>query len=98
MKRTTILIILVLVTLLVLTGVTLAMESDNYQLDWFTPLTGNGGGTANSANYAVNFTVGQSAIGTVSGTSYDGCLGFWCGDAALGEHKIYLPLVVRNHS
>ena len=97
MKRTTILTILVLVTLLLLTGVTLAMESDNYQLDWFTPLTGGGGGAGSSASYAVNFTIGQSAIGTASSASYEGCLGYWCGEAALGSggYKIYLPLVLR---
>jgi hypothetical protein len=94
MKRTTILTTLVLVTLLLLTGATLAMESDNYALEWFTPLTSNGGGSASSANYAINFTVGQSVVGTSDGASYDGCLGYWCGGAA--EYRIYLPLVLRN--
>jgi hypothetical protein len=59
----------------------LAIGSDNYRLDWFTPLTGNGGRTANSTNYAINFTVGQAASGAASSTNYAGCLGYWCDTA-----------------
>ena len=92
MKRTMFLI--PLVALLLLAGSALAMESDNYKLDWFTPLTGSGGGAASSATYAINFTIGQTVIGTPDSANYEGCLGYWCGRAA--EHKIYLPLVLRN--
>ena len=90
MKRITLFLILVLV--LILAGSVLAMRSTNYQLDWFTPLTGSGG-KAWSTNYAVNFTVGQSVIGTGSSANYAGCLGYWCG--AGDEHEIYLPLILR---
>jgi hypothetical protein len=87
-------ILLALAALLLLAGVALAMDSDNYRLDWFTPLTGGGGGPATSDHYAVNLTVGQSAIGTSDGTHYGSCLGYWCGTAV--EHRVYLPLVLRN--
>jgi hypothetical protein len=80
---------------LLLVSSALAMESANYQLNWFTPLTGSGGGAASSANYAVNLTVGQSAISMASSANYDGCLGYWCGGASV-DHRVYLPLVVRN--
>jgi len=70
------------------------MSSDHYRLDWFVPLTGSGG-AANSAHYAVNFTVGQSVIGASASTHYKGCLGFWCGAAA--QYRVYLPLVLRNY-
>ena len=90
MKRIT--LILVLAVLLILTGGVLAMESANYRLEWFTPLTGSGG-TASSTNYAVNITVGQSANGTGSSTNYEACLGYWCGSEI--EYAIYLPLVMR---
>ena len=92
MKRT--MFLMPLVALLLLAGSALEMESDNYKLDWFTPLTSSGGGSASSANYAINFTVGQSVIGASSSTSYDSCLGYWCGGAA--EYRIYLPLVMRS--
>jgi hypothetical protein len=80
---------------LLLAGVALAMDSDNYRLAWFTPLTSGGVGAASSTHYAVNFTVGQSAIGTSASTNYGGCLGYWC--SGVVEHCIYLPLVLRNY-
>ena len=86
--------ILILLALLMLTGSVLAMESANYQLTWFTPLTGSGG-KVSSSNYTANFTVGQSTIGTTSSTNYEGCLGYWCGDEGESEYTIYLPLVFR---
>ena len=94
MKRATFL--LALVALLLLAGVALAMDSEHYRLDWFTPLTSGGGGVASSAHYAVNFTVGQSVIGAFDGTGYNACLGYWCETAV--EHRIFLPLVLRNYS
>jgi hypothetical protein len=87
--------ILVLVICLLLVGNALAMSSDNFGLDWFTPLTGGGGGEASSTNYAVNLTIGQTASGTSSSASYGSCLGYWCG--ATTEHRIYLPVMSRNH-
>jgi hypothetical protein len=91
MKRA--LVLLTLAALFLLTSSALAMSSDNHRLDWFTPLTGGGGGPAESTNYAVNLTVGQTVIGGSSSSSYQACLGYWCG----GEfYRTYLPLVTRN--
>ncbi|MCD4749827.1 MAG: hypothetical protein K8R59_10685 [Thermoanaerobaculales bacterium] len=53
-------------------------SSDNYALEWHTT-TGNGGGDAESTNYAVELTVGQVGIGETQGTSYDAQIGFWYG-------------------
>ena len=91
MRRITFLI--AVVALLLLAGSALAMDSENYSLDWFTLITGSGGGT-DSANYAVNFTVGQTIIGGSSSANYEVCLGYWCGVPA--EYRIYLPMVVRD--
>jgi hypothetical protein len=87
---------IVLLYALVLAGNALAMRSDNYWLDWFTPLTGGGGGPANSDNYAVNFTIGQSAIGAANSTNYKAGLGYWYG--AAGGYEIYLPLVMKSYT
>ena len=92
MKR--IMVSLLMVTLLVGVSTVLALSSDNYRLDWFTPLTGGGGGPAGSAHYAANFTVGQTAIGVSSSSSYQACLGYWCGGSS---YRIYLPLVLRDY-
>jgi hypothetical protein len=86
--------LLTLIALLALAGGTLAMSSDNYRLDWFTPLTSGGGGPAGSASYAVNLTVGQTTIGSASSSSYQACLGYWCG--AEGPWRVYLPLIIKN--
>lgn len=94
MKRPIFFLALTLLLLLLLTNATAAMESANYRLDWFTPLTGGGGGAASSANYAINVTVGQSVAGVSSGANHEVCLGYWCGGAA--QYRIYLPLVLRN--
>jgi hypothetical protein len=77
-----------------LAGSALAMSSTNYRLDWFTPLTSGGGGTASSTNYAINLTIGQAAIGASSSANYAVGLGYWYG-AAVG-YKVYLPLVLRS--
>jgi len=82
-----------LVILFLLAGRALAMRSEHYWLDWFVPLTGSGG-AASSTNYAVNFTVGQSAIGAYTSANYRACLGYWCGAGA--QYRVYLPLVLRN--
>jgi hypothetical protein len=78
---------------LLLAGGVLAMSSDNYRLDWFT-LAGCGGGPSGSGNYAVNLTVGQTAIGVSSSSNYQVCLGYWCETA--GPWRIYLPLVLSG--
>jgi hypothetical protein len=84
----------VLVALLLLTSSALAMRSTNYRLDWFTPLTGGGGGPAGSASYAVNLTVGQTAIGASSSANYGAGLGYWYG--AVAQFRIFLPVVLKN--
>jgi hypothetical protein len=86
---------IVVLCALLLVGNALAMRSDNYWLDWFTPLTGGGGGPVNSAHYAANFTVGQSVIGAADSDNYAIGLGYWYGTA--GGCRIYLPLVLRGH-
>lgn len=88
---------IVLLCTLVLAGSALAaMSSPNYRLDWYVLLTGGGGGPTGSANYAANFTVGQSAIGAADSANYATGLGYWYG--AAGEYRIYLPLILKNHS
>jgi len=86
-------VLLALTAILLLASSALAMSSTHYRLDWFTPMTGGGGAPASSASYAVNFTVGQTAIGVASSSSYRACLGYWCG--AVGQWRVYLPLVLR---
>ena len=91
MKRKAIL--LTLLILLLLAHTVQAMSSTNFKLDWFTPLTSNGGGPASSAQYAANYTIGQTAIGATSSTNYGIHVGYWY--AILPNFRIRLPLVIR---
>jgi hypothetical protein len=93
-KRKWISLALALLCALMLIQNATAMSSTNYQLDWFTPLTSGGGGAASSTNYAVNFTIGQSAIGAANSATYNAGLGFWRGVADLARY--YLPMIFRN--
>jgi hypothetical protein len=92
-KRKLVTIALVLVCCLLLAGAVQAMSSANYALRWFTPLTGGGGGVAASANYGVNLTVGQTAIGATSSAGYGAGLGYWYG---MQPSKMRLPLVLKS--
>ena len=91
MKRLTILLML-LTIMLVATNVS-AMSSAAYRLDWFTPLTGGGGGQASSTHYVLNYTVGQTASNVSSSANYQASLGYWSGTTAQG--RVYLPMVLR---
>jgi hypothetical protein len=92
MKRTTIL--LVVITLLLLAGSALAMSSQNFRLDWFTPMTGAGGGPASSAHFAANFTVGQTVVGASASEHYGSSLGYWY-DSLTEFIRNFLPQVVK---
>ena len=92
MRRVTVL--LALTAILLLAGSALAMSSTNYRLDWFTPMTGGGGAPASSASYAVNLTVGQTAIGASSSANYGAGLGYWYGTVA--RFRIFLPVILKN--
>jgi len=84
---------------LLVSGVALAMSSASYAIEW--DVIGGGGGAITGAGYAMNTTIGQAAVGTVSGGNYELCAGYWCGVAAPAapppEYKIYLPIVLKNY-
>jgi hypothetical protein len=87
---------ILLLCVLALAGNALAMSSDHYGLDWFTPLTGSGGGPSGSAHYAANVTLGQTAIGPAQSAHYATGLGYWYGVG--GGARVYLPLVVVKYA
>jgi hypothetical protein len=94
MRIKIVVMLIAVLALMLMAGSALGISSANYRLDWFTPLTGGGGGAANSTNYAVNFTVGQSAIGSYASANYSVGLGYWYGVAGQLIH-IYLPLILQ---
>lgn len=96
MKR--LVVLLTLIALLVLASSALAMRSDNFWLDWFTPLDTGGGGGANSPSFTINYSIGQTAIGSAQSTNYGLCLGYWCEGAVWSGWRIYLPGLLHRSS
>lgn len=88
------LFLLTLLLLLLATQSARAMDSTHYRLDWFTPLTTNGGGGSTSTHYALQLTVGQSVRGPSSSPLYGVGMGYWYGITDL--FRLFLPLIVRN--
>lgn len=95
-------IFLAMAALLLLAGVALAKGSTSaplstgYDLLWH--VIGGGGRHSQATPYALDGTIGQAVVETVSSDGYTLCSGFWCGvGAAVVEHKIYLPMVMKNY-
>lgn len=92
-KRLLVAVVVVLLGGLLLVQIAMAMSSAHYRLDWFTPLTTGGGGTATSAHYAGNITIGQSAYKASASTNYHAGLGYWYG---VGDsYRVFLPLIMK---
>jgi hypothetical protein len=82
-----------LVALLMLASVAWAGSSTNFTLS--PEVLAAGGQPAASSGYRLASTVGQPFVGLSSGTGAAACSGYWC--RFLAEHKIMLPLVLRNY-
>jgi hypothetical protein len=72
----------------------MAMDSPNYAIDWMLPMSGGGGRTV-SANYAVNFTYGQTASGEAQSPGYQAGLGFWYGFPKR-VWDLFMPLIISD--
>ncbi len=82
------------ILLLGLGSVALAQSSSGFQLNWH--LVGSGGGSATSAEYQVNGSIGQALAGPpqASSASYRVESGYWVGTSA--EGKVLVPVVFKN--
>jgi len=92
MRHKPMVLLLVVLACLALVVSAHAAASPGYQLDWFLPLSG-AGGSATSAHYAADFTVGQTAVGRASGTHSQVELGFWAG--LRRAWWVWLPFIGR---
>jgi hypothetical protein len=86
----------VLLAVLVLAGGVAARATslDNYAVPWVARW--GGGGAVSSANYAINGTVGQGAVGWTEGANRSVGAGYWYGIDV--QHHFRLPLVLRSAS
>jgi hypothetical protein len=92
MKDKAKIITLTALILLVLASTSSAGSSTQYAIEW--DVVSAGGTPMDSSTYGLAGTVGQSAQGSSSSTSYALCAGYWCGVTA--DYTIYLPLVLRD--
>lgn len=93
-KRKVIVLGAALLCTLLATGVVLAGIGTTYGVEW--SVIAGGGARSVGSSYAVHGTAGQAAIDISSGSTYGARGGFWHGVSR--ESRIYLPLVLRNHS
>jgi hypothetical protein len=70
-----------------------AMSSANYLLNWFTPLSGSGGGPTSSSSYTANITIGQTGTGLSSSANYAAQEGYWAGTD--DPYRAFLPLIKK---
>ncbi|MEA3309289.1 MAG: hypothetical protein U9Q70_07240 [Chloroflexota bacterium] len=77
-------------------GAVLAQTGGGYDLTWYT--IDGGGDMVSGGSYTLAGTAGQPEPGPVlTGGDYTLVSGYWpAGGVANDEHKIYLPLVLRN--
>jgi hypothetical protein len=85
-------LVLALLGGLALAGAVLAAPAATSIERW---VLSGGGGHTEADPYALDGTIGQPLVGTELAGGYTLCAGFWCGAEA--GHRIYLPLVVREH-
>ncbi len=85
------LILVLLITLFVMTGLLAVASSNGYNIDRWT--LNNGGGTSAAGQYYLVGTVGQPDADTaMTGGTYRLTGGYW---GAVGNYKIFLPLILR---
>jgi hypothetical protein len=87
----------VLLALALTAGLALAQSGGGYDLSWST--ADGGGGTSSGGNFRLSGTAGQPDTGAVSGGAYRLSGGFWGGSGAVAppDHRVYIPLLLRDH-
>jgi hypothetical protein len=93
MKRKWFLSLLLLVSAVAVLGVVSTFALGGYTLDWWT-VDGGGYTFSTGGSYSLGGTIGQPDAGASSNGTYTLASGFWGG--TLAQHRLYLPLVLRN--
>lgn len=93
--RTSLLVLLAAAILALIPAFPAMAQEPDYTLEWWTV---DGGGTVGQdtiSPYTLGGTAGQPDAGVLGDGEYTLIGGFWVG--GVGGHRIYLPLVLRNH-
>jgi hypothetical protein len=95
-KRTTSVLLALLVGGLLFTTTVLTAGSQGYDLSWWTVDDG-GGRLSIDGGYSLNGTLGQPDARALASNDYVLSGGFWGGGALAEEiYRVYLPLVLRE--
>jgi hypothetical protein len=95
MKRRIIPILLALLVLALVGTTTQAGSSPNFAINW--DVLGRSGPVMASTHYAIQSTVGQTAIGAYNSSNYDLGAGYWQGYSTIAfPSNIFLPIVFKN--
>ena len=95
-KRTTPVLLALLVGGLLFTTTALTAGSQGYDLSWWT-VDGGGGSLNIDGGYSLNGSLGQPDAGALAGNDYVLSGGFWgCGVLAEEMYQVYLPLVISQ--
>ena len=78
--------------LFLLVGVAWARSYGNRAIDW--EVMNGGGAPASGGSVTLDGSLGQTAVGPSTSSSYSLGAGYWA--AIEGEQRTYLPLVVRS--
>ncbi len=94
-------LLVIALALVLVGGAVSAQTGDGFDLSWNVMGGGGAGGPLTGDGFSLRATLGQTAIGSFSGASYQVGNGYWAagngyGAAGEREHRIYLPLVMRN--
>ena len=72
-----------------------AQTGDGFDLSWNVMGGGGAGGPLTGDGFSLRSTIGQTAIGMFSDSTYWVGNGYWYG---VGQYRVYLPLVMRDFS
>jgi hypothetical protein len=94
-KRTTSVLLALLVGGLLLTTTALTASSPGYDLSWWT-VDGGGGSLSIEGSYSLSGSIGQPDAEVLAGSDYILSGGFWAGGELAAVYKVYLPMVLRD--
>ena len=94
-KRTTSVLLALLVGGLLFTTTVLTAGSQGYDLSWWT-VDGGGGSLSIEGGYSLSGSLGQPDAGALTSDDYVLSGGFWSGGGLAAVYRIYLPVVPRD--
>jgi len=79
----------------VLVGAAFAQTGSGFDLSWNVLSGGGGSGPMTGSGYNVTATIGQTAVGSSSGSGYTLSHGFW--NIGVISYLLGLPAILKNH-